>query len=309
MKILIIDDVHPLLTDGLIEDGHEVDYLPNMTREELKSVINQYEGLIVRSKTNIDRDVLSHISNLSFIGRAGAGLDNIDTAYCDEMKIVYFNSGEANSDAVGEQTIGMLLSLYANIVKSDKEVRNGIWDREGNRGRELNGSTVGIIGYGNTGKAVARKLSGFNVNVLAYDKYLTHYGDEFAIESGMNRIFEESDILSFHIPLTDETKYLGSTDFFSRFRKPITMLNLSRGEVVNLNDLITGLENGKITGAGLDVLENEKISELNGNQRIWMDYLKKSEKVVLTPHIGGWTDASYRKISSVLLRKIRGLAF
>ncbi len=182
-KVFIIDDVHPILTDGLREFGFEVNYQPDATRNDLLNAISEYEGLVVRTKTNIDENVLCNAVKLKFIARAGSGVDNIDTDFCDKNGIIYFNAGEANADAVGEQTLGMMLSLFANIVKADDEVRNLIWDREGNRGIELKGKTVAIIGYGNTGKAVAKKLSGFEVKVLAYDKYLKKHSDAFCQRS------------------------------------------------------------------------------------------------------------------------------
>lgn len=307
MRILIIDDVHPLLTEGLRQRGHEVVYQPELSREDLCSIIGTFEGLIVRSKTRIDRPVLSNAEKLTFIGRAGAGLDIIDESVCKEMGIRYFNSGEANADAVGEQAVAMLLSLYTNLLRADREVRAGLWDREGNRGHELKGSTIGIIGYGNTGKAVARKLAGFEVKVLAYDKYLNHYGDDFATATGMEDIFSQADVVSFHVPLTDETRYLGNQTFFQTFAKPIILLNLSRGQVVRLEDLMEGLNQGRIRGAALDVLENEHISNLNEKEHAIFSALCTSERTVLTPHIGGWTVESYRKISEVLLQKINGL--
>lgn len=306
-KVLIIDDVHELLIQGLKELGFEVDYRPQWSRNELLTHIGGYEGLVVRTKTNIDKEVLSHADKLKFVARAGAGMDNVDTTYCDNHGIKYMNAGEANADAVGEQTLAMLLSMMARVVKADKEVRKGIWDREGNRGEELKGKTVGIIGYGNTGKAVAAKLSGFGVKVLAYDKYLSHYSDAFARESTMENLFQESDVLSLHIPLTHETKGLVDVAFLSKFTKPIYFLNLSRGGVVKLEALCQFLETGQIKMAALDVLENEQLGKLTADQQKWFDYLRSAPNVILTPHIGGWTKESYLKISEVLLQKIKEL--
>ena len=226
MNILVIDEVHEILIDGLREFGFNVKYEPDFKREELIQQIGQFEGLVVRTKTTIDHDVLLHAAKLKFIARAGAGLDNIDTEFCDQHGIRYFNAGEANADAVGEQTIAMMLSLLANIVKADDEVRKKIWDREGNRGIELSGKTVGIIGYGNTGKSVAKKLKGFNVKVLAYDKYLTKYGDEYAIESELNEIYLEADVITFHIPLSYETKGMVNNEYLNKFKKNVFLLNL-----------------------------------------------------------------------------------
>ncbi len=308
-KILIIDDVHSILTAGLRGLGFEVNDQPNATRDDLLNMINEYDGLVVRTKTNIDEGVLCKALKLKFIARAGSGVDNIDTVFCDKNGIKYFNAGEANADAVGEQTIGMLLCLLSNIVKADDEVRKLIWDREGNRGVELKGKTVGIIGYGNTGKAVAKKLSGFDVNVLAYDKYLKKYSDEFAKEATMNEIFEQADVISLHIPLTIETKYLVNENYLSKFKKNIFLLNLSRGEIINSDDLISSLKAGKVIGCGLDVLENEKLSTMNEKEIQNFKTLINSDQTVLTPHIGGWTSESYKKISTVLLHKIQAFKF
>ena len=308
-KILIIDDVHEMLTQGLRESGFEVNYQPMATRDDLIRLIDEYEGLVVRTKTDIDKNVLCHAAKLKFIARAGSGVDNIDTKFCDARGIKYFNAGEANADAVGEQALGMLLCLFANIVKSDDEVRNFIWDREGNRGMELKGKTVAIIGYGNTGKAVARKLAGFEVKVLAYDKYLENYSDPFATETSMNAIFDTADVITFHVPLTDETRGMVNTNYLSRFKKNIFLLNLSRGKVVSLESLVEAIKKGKVNGCGLDVLENEKLNAMNEKEKIIFDYLKNSSRTVLTPHIAGWTSESYEKISKVLLGKIRVISF
>lgn len=307
MKIGVIDFVHECLTTGLAECGHEVFYTPECTRAQLLEHVSEWEGLVVRTKTEIDREVLSHAGKLKFIARAGAGLDNIDTATCDSKGIVYLNAAGANADAVGEQALGMLLSLYANIAKSDREVRSRIWDRTGNTGKELLGNVVGIIGYGNTGKAFARKLSGMGVTALAYDKYLTGYSDSFAKEASMDEIFERADVLSFHVPLTDETFHLGNETWFNRFRKPLCLLNLSRGGVVDLNGLIQSMESNQIWAAGLDVLENERLETMTEEEIKVFENLTTSSRVVLTPHTGGWTVESYQRIGQVLLQQIRDL--
>ena len=304
-KILIIDDVHPILTEGLNNLGFDVSYLPDATREDLLDLVGEYLGLVVRTKTTIDKEVLSKAVNLKFIARAGSGVDNIDTDFCDKNGIRYFNAGEANADAVGEQTLGMMLCLFANIVKADDEVRNLIWDREGNRGIELKGKTVAIIGYGNTGKAVAKKLSGFDVNVLVYDKYLKNYSDIFAKEATMDEIFEQADVITFHIPLTDETKFLVEENYLNQFKKNIFLLNLSRGKILNLKHLLNALKSRKVLCCALDVLENEKLNTLNELERENFYALKNSSQTILTPHIGGWTSESYKKISIVLLDKIQ----
>lgn len=308
MKILVIDFVHECLISGLKDCGHEVIYLPELTRTGLLEQAAEMEGLVVRTKTTIDAEVLSHAVKLKFIGRAGAGLDNIDTAWCDKHGITCFNAGEANADAVGEQALGMLLALFSNIVKADREVRSRIWDRLGNTGRELKGNTIGIIGYGNTGKAFARKLSGMGVRVIAYDKYLENYSDAFAIQAEMKQLFDESDVLSFHVPLTGETLNLGNRAFFDRFRKSICLLNLSRGGVVNLADLKEAMNRQKIWAAGLDVLENEHLETLSAEEAERFEFLASSAHTVLTPHTGGWSVESYQRISEVLLKKIKDIS-
>ncbi len=222
----------------------------------------------------------------------------------EQKHIVVFHAGKGNRDAVAEHAIGMLLGLFNNILKADREVRKGIWDREGNRGVELMNKTVEIIGYGNNGSATAKRLSGFGCKVLAYDKFRDNYGDQFAEESSLEKIVANADILSLHIPLTDETRYLIDEDFIEKFEKQFYLLNLSRGEIVKLSAVVAGLKSGKIKGACLDVLENEKLKTLNSEQQESFDYLVSSDKVVLTPHIGGWTHESYYRINEVLMRQI-----
>lgn len=304
MKIFIVDDVHELLIDGLSELGHNVLYLPNANRIDIIRLIGEQEVLVVRTKTPIDAEVLGAAKNLKMIARAGAGLDNIDLTLAEKMGITCFNAGEANSDAVGEHTLGMLLMLLNNLSRAHAQVKQGIWLREANRGVELAGKTVGIIGYGNTGKAVAQKLSGFGVKALVYDKYLTGFGSKWVCESNWSQIIAEADILSFHVPLTVETKYYLNLHLIEQFVKPFFLLNLSRGKVVKTDDLILGLDQGKILGCALDVLENENLAGHNFEEKKWFEELSKRENVILTPHIGGWTKESYAKISEVILTKL-----
>lgn len=307
MKVLIIDDVSSLLTDGLEKIGYQVTYLPTINRNEILQIIAPFEVLVVRTKTLIDKEILNAATNLKIIARAGSGLDNIDLDLAKQNGIYCFNAGQANADAVGEHTLGMLLSLMRNLAKADLEVRNKIWDREGNRGYELNGKTVGIIGFGNTGKAFAKKLAGFEVKILAYDKYLENYTNQNAQEATLKQIFEEADILSLHIPLTSETKNWINASFFTQFKKNIYVLNMCRGEVLNMPETIEYLTNGKIKGACLDVLENEKINSLSNLQQKDFDYLINNKNVVLSPHIAGWTFESYEKIAQSILLKLTDL--
>jgi D-3-phosphoglycerate dehydrogenase len=223
-QVLIIDDVHEMLIDGLTQIGYEVIYLPCATRNDLLHHIRTATGLVVRTKTQIDAEVINKGDNLKFIARAGAGLDNIDESAAQAKNIIVFNAGEANADAVGEHTLGMMLSLFAKISKANNEIRRSVWDREGNRGEELAGKTVAIIGFGNTGKAVAKKLSGFDVQVLAYDKYLKNYGNQYAKESTMEQIFKQADLLTLHVPLTKETKAMVDVNYLQKFAKPLSHL-------------------------------------------------------------------------------------
>ena len=226
MKVLIVDDVDKLLISGLERIGYTINYLPNISRAEIESIIGPYEVLVVRTKTQIDKKIFDSAKNLKIIARAGSGLDNIDLSIAKQRNIVCINAGEANADAVGEFTLGALLNLFRNINKANFEVRNKIWDREGNRGVELNGKTIGIIGFGNTGKSFAQKLSGFDVKILAYDKYLTNYSNQNAQEATLDEIFEKVSILSLHVPLTNETKNMLNRTFLSKFKNKIYLLNI-----------------------------------------------------------------------------------
>jgi len=304
MKILIADSMHSSLFTMLKERGWTYSYHPEFKRQDIIDALPLYDGLIIRSKTFVDDEVMKAGRNLKFIARAGAGLDLIDLDIALMRKIQVFHAGEGNRDAVAEHALGMLLALFNNIIRADRQVRQGTWDREGNRGVEIMGKTVGIIGYGNNGGATAKRLSGFGCKVLAYDKYRDNYGDSFAEESGLERIMQEADILSLHIPLTNETKFLVDEDFIDGFAKPFYLLNLSRGETAKLSAIADGLKSGKIKGAGLDVLENEKLNNLKPQQQEAFDYLCSLDNVVLTPHIGGWTHESYHRINEVLVRQI-----
>jgi D-3-phosphoglycerate dehydrogenase len=301
-KILIVDDLHPVFKNRVEQLGYEVDDLPNITRAETMAAIAEYDGIAVRTKFRIDKELLDAAAKLKFVARAGAGLDNIDEAYANEKGILLINAPEGNRDALGEHAVALLLSLINNLRKADIEIRNGIWDREGNRGWELKGKTVGLIGYGFMGSSFARKLSGFEVKVLAYDKYKTGFSDAYAQECSMEEIVKHSDVLSLHIPLTAETRQMVNEEYLYHFKKNIFFINTARGEVVSTRAVLSGLKSGKILGAGLDVLEAEKFPNL-GDQP-WYDELKTSPKVILTPHIGGWTFDSYRRISEVLADKL-----
>lgn len=306
-KILIADHLHPSFKTEVEKLGYFCDDLPLISRAETLKILNNYLGIVIRTKFQIDREVIDAGSNLKFIARAGAGMDNVDEAYANSKGIICFNAPEGNRDAVAEHVIAMLLSLLNNLKKADIEVRNGVWDREGNRGWELKGKTLAIIGYGNTGKALAKKLLGFEVKVIAYDKYKTGFSDQFAEEVSMEQVVKQADILSFHIPLTIETKRLFNDEYLFHFKKPIIVLNAARGEVIDTRTVLNGIRTGKISAAGLDVLEVEKFPQLAEQQ--WFDELKACPNLILSPHVAGWTHESYRKISEVLAEKLKQLTF
>jgi len=306
-KILIVDDLHPAFAQAAEKLGYACTIDTSFTREKTLNVIADYQGLAIRTKFQVDKEMMDAATNLRFIARAGAGMDNIDEEYAIEKGIACINAPEGNSDAVGEHAVGLLLSLMNNFRKADQEIRNGIWDREGNRGYELKGKTVGIIGYGHMGQSFTQKLSGFGVEVIAYDKYKTGFSNRFAREVSMEEIVRLSNVLSFHIPLTAETKGMVDDEYLFHFRKPIFLLNTSRGEIAKVQAILNGLKSGKILGAGLDVLETEKFPALG--EQSWFNELKNLGKVLLTPHIAGWTFDSYRKISEVLAEKLKNLEF
>jgi D-3-phosphoglycerate dehydrogenase len=301
--------VHEILANRLTEAGHTCIHAEEKSLDECLELVKKVEGIVIRSRFPMNESFLKHAFALKFIARSGAGMENIDVPYCTERGITLYNSPEGNRNAVAEHALGMLLSLMNKLNSADLEVRNGKWDREGNRGIELDGKTVGIIGYGNNGKAFAKKLRGFDVNVLAYDKYKQSYGSDFVKECTLDAILDQADVISFHIPQNKETLFFANEAFFSKIEKPIFLLNLSRGKIVETAALVKAIENGKVLGAGLDVLEYEKSSfESFFEQELPLpfQYLLTSPKVILTPHVGGWTNESYFKLSNVLADKILG---
>ncbi|MEQ9300589.1 MAG: NAD(P)-dependent oxidoreductase [Cyclobacteriaceae bacterium] len=304
-KVLIIDDVHTSLCDGLVDLGYQVDYLPTIKATEVLDIISGYKGLILRSKLAVDEKFLLRADSLAFIGRGGAGLDQLDMEAISGRNITVVNAPEGNRDALGEHMTGMLLSLLHNIPKANNEIRAQKWDREGNRGIELGSLTVGLIGYGMMGSAFASKLAGFGCQVLAYDKYKSDFGSGHVQEVGLEHLFEQADVLSLHVPLTDETNGWIDGAFIDKFRKPIYLLNSARGKVAVLSDLADRLEKGKVIGACLDVLENEKFAKFTAEERHTFERLSQLDNVIFTPHVAGWTVESYKRISTVLLDKIR----
>jgi len=308
-KVLFIDTVHPVLWETLEKEGFTCEDVTKVSRDELKSRLDEVIGLVTRSRISLDEDFLKHANKLEFIARSGSGLENIDKIYCRERGIKLYNSPEGNRNAVAEHALGMLLVLLNKMHSAHIEVRQGIWRREANRGEELDGKTVGIIGYGNNGAAFAKKLRGFDVKVMAYDKYKQGFGDHFVQECTLEAIQREADVLSFHIPQNNETRFMGNKSFFDSFEKPFWLLNLSRGKIVETKALVDALKSGKIKGAGLDVLEYEtKSFESFFEQSLpeEFSYLINAPNVIITPHVGGWTKESYYKLSKVLADKILG---
>lgn len=305
-KVLIIDKVHPLITSELTKAGYVCEEFPGYGRAEYEQIIPEYRGVIIRSGIKLDRAFLELATRLEFIGRVGAGMENVDVAFAGSRGIRCLNSPEGNRDAVGEHATGLLLALMNNIVRADGQVRQGKWIREGNRGTEIKGKTIGIVGYGNMGSAFAARLRGFDTEVISYDKYKSGYADGNTRETGMDELFERCDVISFHVPLTEETTFLVDDAYLGRFRKPIRLLNTSRGKVVKTSALVSALQSGRVLGAALDVLEYEDTSfeQIASGDSPELNYLKMAGNVILTPHIAGWTHESAVKLASFLVQKI-----
>lgn len=304
MRCLIIDDVHPVVFDYLAKASIEIDYQPTISAAEAQKIIPEYEGLILRSKLYVSEALVAKCPKLRFIGRAGAGLDAIDEEAVKAKGVRLFHAAQGNSVAVAEHTVGMLLSLLNHMQRADRQVRQGIWEREGNRGYELSALTVGIIGYGHMGRETAHRLHSFGCRLLSYDKYKRGYGDQVVEEVRSQTIKEHCDVISLHIPLTKENKFWFNKAFITSMQKPFWLINTSRGEIAKVEDIDWGLETGKIRGAALDVLENEKIQHLTSEQVPVYERMMARENVLLTPHVAGWTFESYEKISRVLGEKV-----
>jgi len=306
LKILHLDNNHPILLDHLAKAGftnHE-EYLAS--KVEVEKIISKYEGIVIRSRFKIDKQFIDAATNLKFIARVGAGLESIDIPYAQSKEIILIPAPEGNKNAVGEHTLGMLLSLFNNLNKADREVRNGLWHREENRGIELDGKTVGIIGYGNMGKAFAKKLQGFDCTVICYD-ILENVGDENAIQVSLVEFQKRVDVVSLHTPWTPLTNKMVNSGFINQFSSPFWLLNTARGKSVVTSDLVSALKSGKILGAGLDVLEYEKSSFeslFNSKMPDTLKELLKMENVILSPHVAGWTIESKEKLAQVIVNKI-----
>ena len=310
VHILHIDSNHPLLWDQLEQAGFVNHKDFTSSKEEIEAKIQDYQGIVIRSRFKIDKTFLDKATNLQFIARVGAGLESIDCAYAESKNIALIAAPEGNRNAVAEHSLGMILSLFNNLNQADAEIRAGHWNRESNRGHELDGKTVGIIGYGNMGKAFAKKLRGFEANVLCYD-IQENVGDANAKQVSFAEFQQKVDVLSLHLPWTPETDKMVNSEFINGFAKPIWIINTSRGKNIVTADLVAALQSKKVLGAGLDVLEYEKLSFETLFQEATtpeaFQYLLNAKNVILTPHIAGWTVESHERLAQVIVDKIKAL--
>ncbi len=305
-RVLFLDSVHPTLDEALGAGGYSCEHDHVCTREALLGKIGDYTGLVIRSRLPVDEQLLNAAVRLKWIARSGSGLENIDLAAAKKRDIHVYSSPEGNRDAVAEHATGMLLSLFNGLHRADLQVRMGLWDREGNRGVELSGRTVGIIGYGYMGAAFAERLQGFRCRVMAYDKYKHGFQSPWVEAVSLHTVQQQADVISLHLPLSVETQKFVNEDFIAAMAKPFYLINTARGQHVDTDALVRGLESGKVLGACLDVLEFEKrsLEGLESGVPEALQYLQKSPKVILSPHVAGWTAESYYKLSSVLAQKI-----
>jgi D-3-phosphoglycerate dehydrogenase len=306
-KVLITDKVHPYMIEAFQSCGWQVDYDTSVDNAMLERIIHQFDGIIINSKIIMDRQKMDKAIQLKFIGRLGSGMEIIDIKYAKKHGIAVYNAPEGNSNAVAEHELGMILSLLNRICVSNREIRNFDWKREQNRGRELSGKTVGIIGLGHTGAAFAEKLSSWRLRVISYDKYRKRYPSSlrFVEKTDLQTVMTQSDIISLHLPLTEETKYLVNAQFLEQCKDGVIISNTSRGKVVETLSLIKALQNGKVSGICLDVFENEKPETFTKTEKEMYSALYQMKNVILTPHIAGWTHESLLRIAEVLFEKIR----
>lgn len=302
--IIITASAHPIIIETLTEKGLDFIYLPEINRDELLEIIPKATGIIVATKINIDNKIIDNAPHLKWIGRLGSGMEHIDVSYAQSKNIQCISSPEGNRNAVAEHALGLLLGLMRNAFKSSNEVKNNFWLREVNRGDELCGKTIGIIGFGNTGSAFAKLLSSFDVNILAYDKYKKGFGNDNIMESSLETVMKKSDVVSFHLPLTKETKHFADKQFFNGLTHQPYLINTSRGSVINTAALIFALEQKIIKGAALDVLENEDLSSFSLTEKRAFEYLTHHEKVIITPHIAGYSFEANYNMSVTLLKKL-----
>jgi D-3-phosphoglycerate dehydrogenase len=303
-KVLITDLADALLAEGLTKAGFICDYRPEISYTEVLDIICEYTGVVINSKILVNKDFLSRAKNLRFVARLGSGLEIIDLAAAAAAGVAVHSSPAGNCDAVAEQAMAMLLALLVNLRRADAQVRNFDWQREANRGSELMSKTVAIIGFGHTGAAFAKRLSGFGCQILAYDKYKQNYAPDYVQESTMAEIFERADVLSFHLPLTAETTHLANNQYFSQFQKDIILVNTARGQIIRTDILLAHLKSGKISAAALDVFENEKPNTFSATEKENFAQLYALQNIILSPHIAGWTHESKKRLAAILLNKI-----